>query len=201
MGHGGFSHGCRSRAIEGPSGGSLGRRPALVTHLWGVRSRPTELVHKIIFPMSAGTTPDTLLAAVRDFAENECAPKHRYALALHTDEPHPHLHVVMKAISEEGQRLNIRKATLREWRKAFAGHLRNHGEAEWHLPTDANSPSIPSWSESNTLMGRHIEARIRELPHEGHRAVSDHLARGWAKVPKPPSSIDSMPCSVRPRSD
>lgn len=114
---------------------------------------------------------------------------------------HPHLHVVMKAISEEGQRLNIRKATLREWRKAFAGHLRNHGEAEWHLPTDANSPSIPSWSESNTLMGRHIEARIRELPHEGHRAVSDHLARGWAKVPKPPSSIDSMPCSVRPRSD
>jgi hypothetical protein len=100
-----------------------------VTHLWGVRSKPAKLVHKIIFSMPAGTPPDRLLAAVRDFAEKEYAPKHRYALALHTDEPHPHVHVVMKAISEEGERLNIRKATLREWRKAFARHLRNHGVA------------------------------------------------------------------------
>jgi hypothetical protein len=35
----------------------------------------------------------------------------------------------MKAISEEGERLHIRKATLREWRKAFVRHLRNHGVA------------------------------------------------------------------------
>jgi hypothetical protein len=42
---------------------------------------------------------------------------------------HPHVHVVMKAISEEGERLNIRKAMLRELRKAFARHLRNHGVA------------------------------------------------------------------------
>ncbi len=132
-----------------------------VTHLWGVRSKPPKLVHKIIFSMPAGTPPDRLLAAVRDFAQNEYAPKHRYALALHTDEPHPHVHVVMKAISEEGERLNIRKATLREWRKAFARHLRNqwsrfkgyatvdprksqNEQAEGHLPTGANSPSIPS---------------------------------------------------------
>jgi Relaxase/Mobilisation nuclease domain len=100
-----------------------------VTHLWAVRSKPAKLVHKIIFSMPAGTLPDRLLAAVRDFAEKEYAPKHRYALALHTDEPHPHVHVVMKAISEEGERLNIRKATLRAWRKAFARHLRHHGVA------------------------------------------------------------------------
>ena len=100
-----------------------------VTHLWRVRSTPAKLVHKIIFSMPAGTPPDRLLAAVRDFAEKEYAPKHRYALALHTDEPHPHVHVVMKAISEEGERLHIRKATLRAWRKAFARHLRNHGVA------------------------------------------------------------------------
>ena len=79
--------------------------------------------------MPAGTPPDRLLAAVRDFAEKEYAPKHRYALALHTDEPHPHVHVVMKAMSEEGERLHIRKATLRKWRKAFARDLHNHGVA------------------------------------------------------------------------
>jgi hypothetical protein len=34
-------------------------------------------------------------------------------MVLHTDEPHPHVHMVVKAVSEQGVRLNIRKATLR----------------------------------------------------------------------------------------
>jgi hypothetical protein len=37
-------------------------------------------------------------------------------MVLHTDQPHPHVHLVVKAMSEQGQRLNIRKATAREWR-------------------------------------------------------------------------------------
>ena len=37
------------------------------------------------------------------------------------------MHLVVKAVSEEGNRLNIRKATLREWRQSFAQHLREHG--------------------------------------------------------------------------
>jgi hypothetical protein len=37
------------------------------------------------------------------------------------------VHLVVKAVSEEGNRLNIRKATLRGWRRAFAQHLREHG--------------------------------------------------------------------------
>jgi type IV secretory pathway VirD2 relaxase len=48
---------------------------------------------------------------------------------LHIDEPHPHVHVVVKAVSEESVRLNIRKATLRHWRQAFARHLRAQGIA------------------------------------------------------------------------
>jgi hypothetical protein len=48
-------------------------------------------------------------------------------MVLHTDEPHPHVHVVVKAISEDGVRLNIRKTTLRAWRQEFARHLREHG--------------------------------------------------------------------------
>jgi hypothetical protein len=35
--------------------------------------------------------------------------------------------MVVKAVSEEGVRLNIRKATLREWRREFARHLRAQG--------------------------------------------------------------------------
>jgi hypothetical protein len=65
--------------------------------------------------LPAGTPPNKLLAPVRTFALQEFAPRHRYALALHTDETNPHVHVVVKAVSEEGVRLKIRKATLRHW--------------------------------------------------------------------------------------
>ena len=88
---------------------------------------PPKLVHKILFSMPAGTPPKKVLEAVKDFAREEFAVKHRYAMVLHTDEPHPHVHMVVKAVSEQGVRFNIRKATLREWRKEFARHLRAHG--------------------------------------------------------------------------
>lgn len=67
------------------------------------------------------------IAAAKDFAREELGLKHRYAMVLHTDEPHPHVHMVVKAVSEQGVRLNIRKATLREWRRKFARHLRAYG--------------------------------------------------------------------------
>jgi hypothetical protein len=89
--------------------------------------RPPRLVHKLMFSMPARTAPHKVLDAVRNFAREEFGAKHRYAMVLHTDEPHPHVHVVVKAMSEEGKRLNIRKATLREWRKEFARHLRQQG--------------------------------------------------------------------------
>lgn len=79
--------------------------------------------------MPPGTPAKGVLEAGRNFAREEFALKHRYSLVLHTDEPHPHVHLVIKATSEQGVRLNIRKATLREWRREFARHLRNQGIA------------------------------------------------------------------------
>jgi thiol-disulfide isomerase/thioredoxin len=67
--------------------------------------------------------------AAQKFCRVEFALKHRYAMALHTDEPHPHVHVVLKAVSEQGRRLNIKKVTLQEWRAKFAAHLREQGVA------------------------------------------------------------------------
>jgi Relaxase/Mobilisation nuclease domain len=91
------------------------------------RRRPVKLVHNLIFSMPPGTSPKAVLKAVKKLAANEWALKHRYALALHTDEKHPHVHVVLKAVSEKGDRLNIRKATLRSWRSQFAANLRELG--------------------------------------------------------------------------
>jgi hypothetical protein len=77
-----------------------------------------------MFSMPPGTPPDKVLGAVRNFAREEFYGQHRYALTLHTDEPHPHVHLVLKAVSEQGVRLNIKKATLRHWRAEFARNLR-----------------------------------------------------------------------------
>jgi len=86
--------------------------------------KPPKLIHKLMFSMPAGTPPDKVLSAVRNFAREQFWGQHRYAFALHTDEDHPHVHLVLKAVSEQGVRLNIRKATLRHWRSEFARSLR-----------------------------------------------------------------------------
>jgi hypothetical protein len=91
--------------------------------------KAAKLVHNIVLSMPAGTPPVKLLAASREFAREEFALTHRYAMVLHTDQDHPHVHLVVKAVSEEGKRLNIRKATLRGWRRQFAAHLRAQGIA------------------------------------------------------------------------
>lgn len=62
--------------------------------------RSPKLVHNIIFSMPPGTDSRKVLQAVRTFAVNEWALKHRYAMVLHTNEAHPHVHVVVKARSE-----------------------------------------------------------------------------------------------------
>lgn len=93
----------------------------------GLGRRPPKLVHKLMFSMPPGTPAEALHAAAKSFLREEFALKHRYAFVLHTDEPHPHVHAVVKAVSEQGVRLNIRKATLRAWRAEFARHLREQG--------------------------------------------------------------------------
>ena len=91
--------------------------------------KPPKIVHQLMFSMPPGTPPDKVLAAVRNFAREEFWGQHRYAMVLHTDEDHPHVHLVLKAVSEQGVRLNISKATLRHWRAEFARNLRLLGVA------------------------------------------------------------------------
>jgi hypothetical protein len=89
--------------------------------------KPPRLVHKLMLSMPAGTPAEGVRRAAREFLGEEFATKHRYAFVLHTDDPHPHVHVVLKAVSERGVRLRIDKRTLRRWRDGFARHLRAAG--------------------------------------------------------------------------
>lgn len=93
----------------------------------GGRVAQPKLVHNLVLSMPAGTSPARLLAASREFAREEFALQHLYAMVLHTDQDHPHVHLVVSAHRREGGRLNIRKADLRRWREQFARQLRRQG--------------------------------------------------------------------------
>lgn len=162
--------------------------------------RPPKLVHKVLFSMPPGTPPQKVLEAVKNLAREEFGLKHRYAMVLHTDEPHPHVHMVIKAVSEQGERLNIRKATLRGWRQEFARHLRALG-----VPANATERAVRGENRSPKLDGiyraeqRGDSWRVRardegvggELHSDRFRAepgketlvqTRNEVARGWREV-------------------
>jgi len=63
-----------------------------------------------VSPCRRARRPTKVLQAVGTLLVKSSPLKHRYAIVLHTDEPHPHVHMVVKAVSEQGIRLNIKKA-------------------------------------------------------------------------------------------
>jgi hypothetical protein len=163
------------------------------------RRKPPKLVHRLILSMPAGTPPQKVLAAVRDFAREEFGLKHRYAMVLHTDEPHPHVHVVVKAVGENGVRLNIRKATLRYWRQEFACQLRAHGveanATERSVRGQCRAPKLdPIFRAAQRGESSHMAARVHEVARELTAGSLDRsgatrlqrirmdVVRGWKAV-------------------
>lgn len=159
--------------------------------------RPPKLVHNLVFSMPKGTSPDRLQKAVRKFAVEKFGLQHRYAMALHTDQAHPHVHVVVKATSEQGERLNIRRATLREWRRDFAQYLRDYG-----VEANATERAVRGSHHQNRNVGifraarrgestftrKRVESVARELVGGGLRAehgkaqllhTRREVERGW----------------------
>jgi hypothetical protein len=110
----------------------------------GTKAKPVRLAHKIVFSMPPGTSPDKVLSAVQNLCREEFALKHRYVMALHTDDAHPHVHVVLKARSEQGKQLNISKSHLKEWRVKFAAHLRELGVSANATPRKFRDQTIRS---------------------------------------------------------
>src|SRR2546423_473234 len=132
-----------------------------------------------MFSMPAGTPPDKVLTAVKNFAREEFGLKHRYAMVLHIDEPHPHVHLVVKAMGADGKRLNIRRATLREWRREFARQLREQGVAANATPRQVRGEIKPPKTD-----GIYRAASRGGSTHHRERAeaVARELAGGQIKT-------------------
>ena len=139
----------------------------------GTRHRPPRLVHKLVFSMPSGTSPKKVLGAVQNLCREEFALKHRYVMALHTDEPHPHVHVILKATSEKGERLNIKKAHLKEWRVKFAAQLRELGVAANATPRMFRGQEVGPKSTKAYWSERRIagESQRQSARHRAERVL------------------------------
>ena len=126
--------------LEGSDGERLEGRAAVMTlaedwtaelsvDLGHRRDSPVSL--SIVLSMPAGTDPFRVHDAARAFAGQTFGDRHPYVFALHTDDRHPHVHLTVRALGRDGERLNPRKADLQVWRDRFAGAMRARGvEAE-----------------------------------------------------------------------
>jgi hypothetical protein len=91
----------------------------------------TRITTSIVFSMPGSVNAEALKDAVRALAVQEFQGRHDYAMALHTDTHHPHVHLTLRTVGEDGQKLNLRKADLQRLRDTFAEKLRARGvEAE-----------------------------------------------------------------------
>lgn len=132
-------------------------------------------VHNIVLSMPQGTPPQAVLAAAQAFARENFALNHRYAMVLHdpaTDPRHektesgknPHVHLVVKAVSETGERLYIRKDTLRLWREQFAHALREQG-----VQANATPSALRGKGKSSAKSNIHQhQERLEKWRTEGH---------------------------------
>jgi hypothetical protein len=108
-------------------------------------------------------------------------PQEKSVLTSAATPPHPHVHLVVKAVSEQGQRLNIRKATLRYWREQFATHLREHGVA-------ANATE-------RAVRGQYVSRKKDSIFRARRRAESTHERKEMADLAtKSPEVIRRYRC-------
>jgi len=137
--------------------------------------RSPKIVYNLMFSMPPGTPPQKVWAAAKKFALEKFALSHRYAMVLHTDERHPHVHMLVKARSEEGVRLHITKPMLREWRQEFARYLRELGVAA--NATDRKSRGQTKPRKLDGIYRAHLRGESSHM-RERAEAVEAEMLKG-----------------------
>lgn len=136
----------------------------------------------IVLSMPPGTDRAAVKSAARDFATSQFGGNHPYVFAEHADEAHPHVHLCVKAMGDDGARLNPRKADLQRWREEFAQSLREQGVA-------ANATR----RVARGVVRKGIRQQVYQMERRGHattamagqrRAVAEEL-QGERAFPNP----------------
>jgi hypothetical protein len=126
--------------------------------------------------------------AVRSFARAEFGDTFPFVFAFHQDAKgeQPHIHLSVRALGVNGERLNPRKADLADWRERFARELRGRGIQAEATPRRARGitqkperTAIRKARERFERTGQNEPRVLREARRE-----AEALARGGAK-PQP----------------
>lgn len=115
----------------------------------------------IVLSMPPGTDRAAVKSAARDFAARQFGGNHPYVFAEHADEAHPHVHLCVKAMGDDGTRLNPRKADLQRWREEFAQSLRERGVA-------ANATR----RVARGVVRKGIRQQVYQMERRGHAATA-----------------------------
>ena len=134
----------------------------------------------IMLSMPAGTKPEVVKNAAREFAKAELA-NHRYVMVLHTHQANPHVHLSVRAEGRDGQRLNPRKADLRRWRETFAERLRGWGveaEATSQATRGTRHRSERVWERKTVLAREPRPDKVPGLPS----GVRRQALQAWLEI-------------------
>ncbi|GGE97449.1 relaxase/mobilization nuclease domain-containing protein [Sphingomonas prati] len=140
----------------------------------------------LVLSMPPGTDPDTVYRAARAFAQTEFE-RFPYAMALHTDADHPHVHLTVAARGEGGERFNPRKDDLAGWRESFARELRARGVEAEATPRRARGVIQKTERTPVRKIRERAEAGAAELPRvlQSSRAEAEAMLTERPAQPRP----------------
>lgn len=128
-----------------------------------------------ILSMPEGTDPEGVRLAVKEFAKQELS-NYQYMFVLHTDEPHPHVHLSIRTLGLDGKKLDPRKDDLQVWREVFAEKLREQG-------IEANATYRPSRGVvQRPLSMAHHKAKHWQAERDADQVAPIKQGRGTDRV-------------------
>jgi hypothetical protein len=178
--------------LEGPDGERL-TGPGAVAGLardWAEeaamepgRRRNSPVSLSIILSMPAGVEPTRVRDAARAFATAAFGDRFAYVFALHDEGRHPHVHLTVRMLGREGERLNPRKADLQAWRDGFARALRDRGVEAEATPRRARGVTRKAERGAVRRMRERYLAGQGELPRVLEAAYRQALKDEGAPAP------------------
>lgn len=129
--------------------------------------------------MPAGTDPLSVLHAAEDYLKKTFGKDgHQYLYALHTDTPHPHVHVVLKRKRLDGKVYHPTRANWHRARTYFAYALKQHGIEAKATPNRARGQSPIGTNYGNHQKRKLIDWKpVHQLPDNQEKARKADLAK------------------------
>ncbi len=144
------------------------------------RRTSTPFSVSVVLSMPAKTDAATVRDAARAFAREVFAERFDYVFALHTDAQHPHVHLAIRALGDQGERLSPKKGDLEAWRQAFAQALRDRGVEAEATPRRARGVTLKAERTPLRKIRERHEAGLGE-PAKVRRAAYRDAARAAFK--------------------